>query len=125
MTDLTQLLLSDFIFLLGIQAVLALFLIYAAFRQWQGGRKTITGRGGVTASVKRGQGSWDTLHLAYGISSILAVQVISASEAFKGWKVALITADLAALIYLYYYNGWFRNKVIGVVNKSRGLEEQF
>lgn len=116
---------SDSYFLLLIQFSLAFLLIYAIFRQWFGGRQEFNKQSGATASVKRGETSWSNLYIAYGIVSIVLIQIISISESFKGHKVGLSLVDIAALIYLFFYNGWFRNKMISFIHKSKQLKEKF
>ena len=114
---------SDCLFLLLIQVALVLLVIYAIFRQWVARRREARGMNGVDATVIRGEIGWSHLNLAHGIASILLIQVISVSESFKGHKVALSIADLGILIYLFFYNGWFRNKVMGYIIKSKQFEE--
>ena len=111
--------------MLLVQAALVGLIAYAAYRQWLYARRDIKRQGGVLATVKRGEQGWSYLNLAYGITSILLIQIISVSEALKGHKVALSLADLSALVYLFFYNGWFRNKTIEMINKSKQLEEKF
>ena len=75
------------------------------------------------APVKRGKKSWNHFYLAYGILSVVVTQIISISEFGKGYKVLITVVDLAILLYLAFFNSWFRNKIIGFVVKSRTKEE--
>lgn len=78
-----------------------------------------------TAEVIRGPESWNKLYLAYGLFSALTVLVINVSEAWKHYKVIISLFSLAILWYLFFYNGWFRNLIIGFIIKSTELKERF
>jgi hypothetical protein len=52
------------------------------------------------------------LFVLYGGATVvfsLAVQVAAAAE---GHKVALIVADYVILSYLFFFNSWFRNRLV-------------
>lgn len=74
-------------------------------------------------SVKRGEKSWAHFFLAYGILLVIVTQVISLSEFGKGYKVVITVVDLAALLYLAFFNSWFRNKMIGFILASKTKKE--
>jgi hypothetical protein len=73
--------------------------------------------------VKRGEEGWDRLALVYGILSVVVTQIISLSEGGKGHKVFITLIDLATLLYLSFYNSWFRNKIIRFIGISRNMQE--
>jgi hypothetical protein len=73
--------------------------------------------------MTRGAESFNGLNLMYGIASILILQIINVSEAYKNYKVLISIIDLSILLYLFYFNRWFRNKVIGVLLKAQNLKE--
>jgi dipeptide/tripeptide permease len=73
--------------------------------------------------VKRGTESWNHFYLAYGILSVIVTQIISISEFGKGYKVSITVIDLAILLYLAFFNNWFRNKTIGIIVASQSREE--
>jgi hypothetical protein len=75
------------------------------------------------ARVKRGDKSWNHFYLAYGILSVVVTQIISISEFGKGYKVVITVMDLAILLYLAFFNSWFRNKTIGLIMASQTKEE--
>ena len=75
------------------------------------------------ASVKRGEKSWNHFYLAYGILSVVITQIISISEFGKGYKVLITVVDLAILLYLAFFNSWFRNKTISLIVASQSKEE--
>lgn len=80
--------------------------------------------GQCVATIKRGEQSWKDFNLVYGILALIVLQVINTSEAFKGYKTFITLLDLGLLLYLCFYNGWFRNKVLGLLVKSREMEER-
>ena len=75
------------------------------------------------SSAKRGETSWGYLNLAFGIISVNVLQIVVSSDALGNCRAVLAFIDLVALIYLFYFNGWSRNKVIGVIMRSLSLEE--
>ena len=75
------------------------------------------------ASVKRGQKSWGYFNLAYGILSVILIQIISISDFGNGYKVFISIFDLGLLFYLAFFNSWFRNKTIGVIAASQIKED--
>ena len=75
------------------------------------------------ATVKRGEKSWNHFYLAYGILSVVVTQIISISEFGKGYKVLITVVDLAILLYLAFFNSWFRNKTIRFIVASQSKEE--
>ena len=74
-------------------------------------------------SVTRGEKSWNHFYIAYGILSVVVTQIISISEFGKGYKVLLTVADLVILLYLAFFNSWFRSKTIGLIADSKRKEE--
>lgn len=79
---------------------------------------------GAMLTVKRGEKSWSYFNLAYGIASVVLLQVINVSEALKGYKTIISLANLFMLFYLAFFNSWFRNKVIGFIIKSQEKGER-
>jgi hypothetical protein len=73
--------------------------------------------------VKRGKDGWNNFYLAYGILSVIVIQIISISEYGKGYKVLITIIDLGLLLYLAFFKCWFRNKTIGFIVESQTKEE--
>ena len=82
-------------------------------------------RSGILAILKRGPESWNKLYLAYGIASVVVMQVINSAEACVGHKTLISVVDLVLLFYLFFYNSWFRNKMIEYITRSQEKKEQF
>lgn len=74
--------------------------------------------------VKRGEISWGYFHFTYGLLSILILEIINTTEAFKGYKTLITITDLSMLLYLCFFSSWFRNKIVGVFSKSKELVEK-
>ena len=79
---------------------------------------------GINATVKRGKESWTNFHIMYGLLSVVFVLAINTTEVLKGFKTIITLADLSILFYLCFFNGWFRNKIIGIINASQNMEER-
>lgn len=112
---LLKLAIGDTAMILLLHVVLLVLVLYAIYGSQKMKRDM--------ASVKRGEKSWNHFYLAYGILSVIVTQIISLSECGKGYKVFITTVDLGALLYLAFFNGWFRNKVIGFIAASQTMEE--
>ena len=78
---------------------------------------------GLKKDVFRGPESRRRFGVAYGFGSVIILQLINASEAFKGNKVLISIADIAMLFYLCFLSGWFRNKIIGWTSKWESKPE--
>lgn len=78
---------------------------------------------GAQATVIRGRTSWNYLNCAFGIITINILQIINSADDSVKFKVLMSLFDLAVMIRLFFFNGWFRNFAIGIVGKSKGLQE--
>lgn len=78
-------------------------------------------RGGVrvsdssTLSALRGPESRQSFHLAYGLVSVVVLQLINTTEALQGYKTIVSILDLGVVVYLSYFSSWMRNKIVGWV----------
>ena len=48
------------------------------------------------------------LVLAYSVLSAAFIQAISATELFSGFKLVITVSNLSAILYLCFFNVWFR-----------------
>lgn len=78
---------------------------------------------GFIVEVKRGEKSWGYFHTVYGFLSIIFLEIINTTDAYKGYKTLITILDLSALLYLCFFSSWFRNKIVGVASKSKELIE--
>lgn len=101
--------------------LLFLALVWYAIIQERGWFRRNTG---LSMAVKRGEESWGNFYLIYGLLAVMFVEVNSTAEALKGYKTIITMADLVALFYLCFFNGWFRNKIIGIISASKNMEEK-
>jgi hypothetical protein len=99
------------------------FLLLTAFALAKD-RGFLTPKVSVSATVKRGEKSWNYFHFAYALLVVVFVEAINTTEACKGYKTVVTILDLASLLYLCFFNGWFRNKIIRVINSSQQMEER-
>ncbi len=97
------------------QLFLFLFLLFACFQD-----KLHKGSGRI---VIRGKEGWDYFPLTYGIISVILLQIIGIANSLKEYKAIITLLDLSGLLYLCFYNSWFRNKIIGFLNKSKNKVE--
>ena len=75
-----------------------------------------------TISVKRGEFSWGSLTMAYGFMALMLLEMINTTEYLIGYKSIITIIYLSALIYLCFFNGWSRNKIIGIVSTWKSVE---
>ena len=113
--DLLKCIFSDSVVFLILQIGLLAILVYAILGEQKMKRDML--------NIKRGEKSWNHFVLAYGILSIIVTQIISISKFGYGYKVFITVADLAILLYLAFFNSWFRNKTIDFIAASKNKEE--
>src|SRR3954463_11857781 len=68
-----------------------------------------------TLSVIRGPESQRQFHLAYGLLSVIVLQIINAAEALHGYKTILSILNVTVLVYLCYFSSWVKNKIVTLV----------
>jgi hypothetical protein len=78
---------------------------------------------GLSMVVKRGTESWDGFYLVYGVLAVVFVELNSTTESLKGHKTLITLLDLGGLLYLCFFSSWFRNKIVGIINASKAMEE--
>ena len=108
-----NLLLSDQTTLPALEILVLITLFYAWIQEKR--------RPGIV--VIRGKESWGYFWIAYGIISVILTQIVLASGAFTQHKIVLVAFNLSSALYLCFFNGWSRNKIIGAVNKSKNKKE--
>jgi len=68
-------------------------------------------RGGI--QIIRGESSWLKLITTWSILSVILSGIVSSCYFLDGIKTFFVILNLAMLIYLVFFNAWFRNKIIG------------
>lgn len=112
-------LLGDAFLLYAFQVAVAILLVVAELKD--GGlfnKKT-----GAYAITTRGAESWNLLSFAFGIVAVNILQIINSADDTAKFKVLMSGFDLVVMIRLFYFNGWFRNKTLGVIGIAQTLEE--
>jgi hypothetical protein len=114
-----SMLFGDATLLWTFQAFLVLTFCYAEIKVhgW------FTKQTGVYVSVKRGEASWNNLDFAFGIMAVNVLQIINSADDTVKFKVLISAFDLGVMIRLFFFNGWSRNKIIGVINQARHMKE--
>jgi hypothetical protein len=107
-TNLCHIFCDAFLFWI-LQAVIVLFALFAALRNWIAARKA--GRGGATMQIKRGETSMRYFYGAYAAINGLLVAICLSVDApvVKNHRIFLAVVDTAAVAYVCIFNGWFRN----------------
>jgi len=72
-----------------------------------------------TLSVTRGDVSWGYVGAFYGGFSAAVFAIPLAVESAKHYRIILSVINLMAALYLCFFNGWFRGKVIGLIGRAR------
>jgi len=104
-------------FLAEASFILVFILAYSKEKKW------FAPKGSATLTVNRGEISWQGLVMVYGFLSLIILELISTAKHLDGYKTAITILDISILIYLCFFNGWFRNVIISVVSASKNMEE--
>jgi hypothetical protein len=105
--------------LYGFQLILVIVLIIAELND----RGVFDRPTDFSATVVRGNPSWEMLSFSFGLIAVNVLQIINSADDTVKFKVLMSGFDLAVLIRLFFFNGWFRNKTISLVSQAKGLEE--
>ncbi len=107
--------LRDGIILPAFELILFLVFMYSLY-------KDVSSRGSGLV-VKRGQESWAYFGLVNGIVSLILIEIINSSSALTEYKVILILLNLSIALYLCFFNSWFRNQIVGFIERSKSKAE--
>jgi hypothetical protein len=74
--------------------------------------------------IRRGEASWGRFYLVHGLVLLLLFQLIGSAELVSdwNWRPLVSVFDFLVVSYLAFFNGWFRNWLVGLFNR---LEERF
>lgn len=109
---------NDVIFFL-FECILGMMLVYSQVYVWKMSGKYA----GIKGSVRRGDHSWSSFPIGFALMSIFAVAIVSHSTWIDGYQSSVIVVDLAAIFYLCFFNGWFRNLIIKIAGNSKNMWE--
>jgi hypothetical protein len=95
--------------------VLLGFVLYSIFASVRTKLKS-----GPNLKVIRGEKSMTYLYVIYGVITLIFALAVQVSRSGEGYKVGIILVDYVFLTYLFFFNSWFRNWLIG---KKQRIEE--
>ncbi len=106
---------SDMFVFITFHVALLILLAFSIIRDYREKRSIC----GVKASVIRGNKSTQDFRFIWGLLSFVAIEWINLSSSHVGHKLIFAALDVSALMYLCFYNAWFQNKVLYLLQKSR------
>ena len=105
----------DLVTLVALHALVYAFLVFAIAKdiKWQ--------RPG---AIKRSNESWGKFYLVHGLVLLFLFQVVGTTRP-PAWNYLplLSVADFLAIGYLALFNGWFRNRLVGLFSKMESRPE--
>ena len=67
--------------------------------------------------VARGEKSMTILYIAYALLTVAVTLTVQVADSAQGYKVAIIAFDYLALSYLFFFNSWFRNRLLRLLGR--------
>lgn len=67
--------------------------------------------------VARGEKSMTILYVAYALMTVAVTLTVQVTESAQGYRVGLILFDYLALAYLFFFNSWFRNRLLRLLGR--------
>ena len=67
--------------------------------------------------VARGERSMTILYVAYALMTVALTATVQVADEAQGYKVGLIVFDYLALCYLFFFNSWFRNRLLRLLGR--------
>lgn len=108
-------LINDAVMVFALHGALIALLLMAVFAtvrvRW---RRT---SGAVVGKVSRGERSMTIIYVVYGVGTVALTLAVQVAEAVVGYKVVIITFDYVVLSYLFFFNSWFRNLLLGLLRR--------
>jgi len=68
--------------------------------------------------VARGEKSMTILYVAYALMTVAVTSTVQVADEAQGYKVGLIIFDYLVLAYLFFFNSWFRNRLLRVLGRA-------
>jgi hypothetical protein len=78
----------------------------------------------IAMALTRGDESWKCFVFVYTTTALIFLELINTTKAVDDYKTIITIANMAMLLYLCFYNSWFRNQIVGIVMKSKDKVEQ-
>jgi hypothetical protein len=67
--------------------------------------------------VARGDKSMTILYIAYALLTVAVTLTVQVADTAQGYKVAIIAFDYLVLSYLFFFNSWFRNRLLRLLGR--------
>ena len=68
--------------------------------------------------VKRGEKALKIIRNSYvGFITLFALPILTLDYSYDQYKLIILIFNTGTFTYLFFFNGWFRNKVIGIYGK--------
>lgn len=106
-------------FIVYIEAFLLLILLRASYYEYSVKNSGIV--------VNRGEGSkskFVALFTFFTSSFIVPLISVGGGKYLGGYELALFCFNLISSVYLFFYNSWFRNKMMGFVVRFQKKKEK-
>jgi len=111
--------LSDRFFFPLFEVCFLVLFMYALLRE----KRWLRSKDALETTIKRGEKSWTVFDFAFGILSVVLMQIINCAETLFGYKTFISIMNILMLLYLVYWNSWFRNGIINLVYKCQNKPE--
>ena len=74
--------------------------------------------------ITRGDTSFNNFRSFFiSFTSIILLGIFSISETANGYKLCIFLFNILICFYLCFLNGWFKNKILGWIQKLQKMEE--
>jgi hypothetical protein len=68
--------------------------------------------------LRRGAEGQGTILTLYGLATVALTFAVDVADTAHGWKALIVLADYIALTHLFFFNGWFKNRIFGALQRS-------
>ena len=95
-----------------LQALLFLFVVFAAILNWFKTRKACRGQSSMPVQVIRSDASMGLFYGTYAAISGLLIALCLSVDVAKNHRVVWVVFDAIIVAYVCLFNSWFRNKLV-------------
>ena len=107
---------DDYLFWV-LEAAYVLFAFYCIFKDYREKKAE-----GTRLRGSRGNESMQKMHGTYLALAFLVVLITLNARPVQDFKVLFLVINVPTLAYLCYFNAWFRNWLLDLINKSANIE---
>lgn len=79
----------------------------------------------VEIKIKRGEQSWNYFQITFFILLTVILGIISFLNIKVLYKIILTILSVIILVRLCFFNNWVRNKIVGLMIKSKEKVEEY